>query len=82
MTKERDLRYSMDGTYVVRLYDGFEGRWMDISSKNLSLPEAAKLWDEKTNGGKNHTKYEDLDYYDVFPSDTTMLYSSEVTGKR
>jgi hypothetical protein len=77
MTKENDNRYSMDGTYVVRLWDGFEHRWMDITRKGLSLPEAAKIWDEHTGGGKNHTKYEDMDYYDVFPDDTTMLYSYE-----
>lgn len=81
MITERDSRYLMNGVYVVRLYDGFDRIWIDVSSKNLTLPEAASLWDKKTDGGNEHARYDDLDYYDVFPANTTMLFSSEVTDE-
>ena len=75
--KEQDRRYSMDGEYTVRLWDGSDHRWIDVEKK-LSLPDAVKLWDRLTEGGKERTMYEDFDYYDIFPSNTTMLFSSEI----
>lgn len=64
----------MDGTYVVRQYDRFDREWIDIES-DMTLPEAAKLWDKETKGGKDHTKYEDGHYFDIFPASTVMLFS-------
>lgn len=62
--------------YVVRLYDGFDNEWMDVS-KPVSAEEADRIWREKTEGGTKNTSYDDIDYYRVFPADTTMLYSRE-----
>ena len=65
--------------FVVRLWDMFDG-WMDISEP-LSKEDADKLWNEKTDNGTKNTKYEDGDYYRVFPSDTKMLCTPEYLGR-
>ena len=65
--------------YVVRLYDGFDNEWMDIS-KELPYEEARKVWLEKTNGGKERTNFNGIDYYHIFPADTAMRFSEK--GKR
>jgi len=62
--------------YVVRLWDGMDGIWMDVS-KPASRKEAEKIYNEKTANGTKNTRYEDIDYYGVFPADTTMRYSYE-----
>ena len=62
--------------YVVRLYDGFDYMWMDVSEP-LPYNKAKEIWLEKTNGGKTRTKFEHIDYYAIFPADTRMLYSHE-----
>lgn len=59
--------------YVVRLYDGFDNVWIDVT-KPVSKTEADKVWNEKTKNGTEKTKYSDIDYYKVFPADTRMLY--------
>ena len=58
--------------YTVRLYDGFDNKWMDIS-KEISYEEAKKIWDEKTKNGTANTDFEDRDYYSIFPANTRML---------
>lgn len=75
--KEKDHRYSMDGKYIVRLWDGSDRLWIDVSA-SLSLFEAAMVWHEKTNGATVKTQYSDFDYYDIFPTSTTMLNSTDV----
>lgn len=67
----------MTELFVVRLYDGFDNEWMDVS-KPLPREEAQKVWEEKTNGGTKNASYNDIDYYRVFPAHTKMLYSAEV----
>ena len=62
--------------YVVRLYDGFDNLWMDVS-KPLPKDEAHKILMEKTKDGTKNTKFDDIDYYAIFPADTTMMFSSE-----
>lgn len=60
--------------YVVRLFDGMDGEWMDIT-KPVSKEEAQRVWDERTDNGKRAAKYGDIDYYKIFPADTTMRFS-------
>ena len=60
--------------FVVRLYDGFDNQWMDIT-KPLPKAEAQKIWDEKTKNGTEKTNYGDIDYYNIYPADTRMTYS-------
>lgn len=60
--------------YVVRLYDGFDNQWMDIT-KPAPKAEAEKVWNERTKNGTEKTKYGDIDYYAIYPADTRMIYS-------
>lgn len=60
--------------YVVRLYDGFDNQWIDISEP-VSKEEAERIWNEKTNNGTEKTSYGDIDYFKIFPTNTKMLYS-------
>ena len=62
--------------YVVRLYDGFDHNWIDVS-KPGSREEAEKVWNEETKDGTVNTKFEDIDYYAIFPADTAMKFSEQ-----
>lgn len=64
---------SSSGLYVVRLYDGMDYVWMDVS-KAVPWDEAVRIWNEKTESGMEKTSFDDIDYYKIFPSDTRMLY--------
>jgi hypothetical protein len=61
--------------FVVRLWDGFDGIWMDVS-KPVTKEEADRIWNEKTNNGTERKCFNDIDYYSIFPADTTMLWTS------
>lgn len=61
--------------YVVRLYDGFDRKWLDVSEP-VSKQEAEKISDEKTKGGAQNTCYADIDYYNIFPANTKMRWRS------
>lgn len=66
--------------FIVRLWDGFDGEWMDVSGP-LPHAEAEVLCGDKNaaRGGGLHGKrrgdYADIDYYAVFPADSTMRFS-------
>lgn len=60
--------------HVVRLYDGFDNQWIDVSEP-VSLEEARRIWNDHTDEGKHKTSYEDIDYYAIFPAGTKMLFS-------
>jgi NDP-sugar pyrophosphorylase family protein len=61
------------GLFVVRLYDGFDRYWIDIGSP-CNYEEAFAIWNEKTKNGTERTTYQDIDYYDIFPANTRMLF--------
>ena len=63
----------MEEKFVVRLYDGFDYVWIDVSEP-VSKEEANRIWNEKTENGTRKTKYEDIDYFAIFPADTVMHY--------
>lgn len=65
-----------ENKFVVRLYDGFDNEWMDVS-RPLVWVEAKKIWDEKTENGTKKTTYDDIDYYKIFPVNTVMHFSAE-----
>ena len=67
--------------YVVRLYDGFDNEWIDVSEP-VSYEEAVKIWNEKTNNGEKNTRFGDIDYYDIYPASTVMMFSEEGRRKR
>lgn len=66
-------------TFVVRLWDGFDNEWMDVS-KPVSGRQAKKIWAEKTDNGRKSTSYSDTDYYAIYPTDTNMVFSEK--GRR
>jgi hypothetical protein len=68
-----------DGLFVVRFYDGFDNEWIDVSDP-VGRVEADRIWNEKTEDGTKNTSFNDIDYYRVFPADTTMVFSEK--GKR
>ena len=65
-----------EGKFIVRLYDGFDNEWIDIS-KPISKEEAKELWNKRTEDGTENTCFADIDYYEIFPADTIMRYSSK-----
>ena len=62
-----------DQLFIVRLYDGFDYVWIDVSGA-VTKQEADRIYNEKTDNGKHKTKYEDIDYYCIFPADTVMHF--------
>lgn len=59
--------------FVVRLYDGMDNVWMDVSEP-VSKEEADRIWNQKTDNGTKKTKFDDIDYFKVFPADTNMVF--------
>ena len=76
MASEPDRIPSDTGLYVVRLYDGFDNEWMDVS-KALPWEGALAIWNEHTKDGTRKTSYNDIDYYKIFPSNTRMRLSGD-----
>jgi hypothetical protein len=70
----------MSNLFIVRLYDGFDNQWIDITEP-VSEEVALKIWNEKTDNGTKKSKFEHIDYYRVFPANTKMLFSDGV-GER
>lgn len=62
--------------FVVRLYDGFDNEWMDISG-NVPREEAERILSDNTDGGIRNTTFDDIDYYRIFPADTKMIFGRE-----
>ena len=66
--------------WIVRLWDGFDGEWMDVSDP---MPEndAKELAGDKnearsgSGAGNRDGHYGEIDYYSAFPADTKMLWS-------
>lgn len=65
---------ALEGLWVVRLYDGMDGEWCDASAA-LTPHEALKEWFRQTKGGEEKTKYDDVDYFRIFPAATVMKFS-------
>lgn len=62
------------GPFIVRLYDGMDNQWMDVSAE-VGKEEAERIWNEKTKDGTQNTKFDDIDYYKICPAGTKMLFS-------
>lgn len=76
----RHLQNRKNGKFVVRLYDGFDNEWIDVSG-DVPFNIAKRIWNEKTKQGTKNLCYDDIDYYDIFPADTKMLRSSGIRWK-
>lgn len=64
-----------DELFVVRLWDGMDGAWTDVTEP-VSREAAQEKWDELTGNGTHHHNFDEIDYYYIFPADTRMLYSA------
>ena len=63
-----------DMKFIVRLYDGFDFEWVNCTQP-IPLSDARTEWLKETENGTKRTEYANIDYYDIFPEDTRMLYS-------
>ena len=61
--------------YVVRVWDGFDGVWTDVTEP-VSKADADRVWNEKTNNGTRATSFDDISYYAIFPANTRMRFVS------
>lgn len=68
-----------EGLWMVRLWDMFDG-WIDIS-KPVPKTEAEIIWNKYTDNGTKQIKYEDGDYYEIFPANTRMVYTPQFLGR-
>lgn len=62
--------------FVVRLFDGFDNEWMDVTGP-LSAEEAMAQWSARTDEGRKHTSYDDIDYYAIYPTTVQMFFSAQ-----
>lgn len=62
--------------FIIRHWDGFDGTWMDVSPA-MTFTQAHEVWEGLTNGGTRNTQYNDIDYYQIFPADTQMLWRAK-----
>ena len=69
---ERELRCETE-LFIVRLWDGMDGCWTDVSEE-VSLEEAAWIWYEQTKGCTEKIRFGDIDYFDIFPAGTRMIW--------
>lgn len=65
--------------FIVRLFDMFDG-WVD-ATEPLPHTEALAYWNERTANGTKKIKYEDGDYWRIFPEGTHMLMTPEFLGR-
>ena len=62
--------------FIVRLWDGMDGAWYDISGP-VSREEANDIWNKKTKNGTKKISYNEIDYYKIFPANTSMFYDKD-----
>lgn len=76
----RDARMDLttSKSFTLRVWDGMDGVWCDVVS-NVDLAFALREWCKQTENGTKHTKYDDIDYYKIFPANTHMLFSGGFT---
>lgn len=60
-------------SYVVRLWDGMDGCWIDCTVE-VNRQEALRVWADRTEGGTCLVAYAEIDYYRIFPGGTRMLW--------
>lgn len=68
-----------ENLWVVRLWDGFDGEWMDVSG-HMPEHDAKKLAGDKnearigSGAGNRSGNFREIDYYRAFPADTKMVF--------
>jgi hypothetical protein len=70
----------MKGLFIVRLYDSEDNEWIDLTPP-ISELEAGKIYTKKTKDATQNTKFEDGDYYAIFPANSDMFFASSIKYK-
>jgi hypothetical protein len=63
-----------EAKFIVRLWDGMDGCWCDCTGE-VSPREALELWMERTKDGTEKIKFDEIDYYAIFPAGTRMMWN-------
>jgi len=64
------------GPFVVRLWDGMDGAWTDVTGP-VSAAEALKVWFERTDDGTHKVSFDEIDYFKIFHANTKMKWSGD-----
>ena len=73
-SKMRDtIRFEQSKRYTVRQWDGMDMCWSDVAVDKTPLA-ALEEWDRRTKGGTERFRFDQIDYYAIFPAETKMLY--------
>ena len=68
-------RWPESELFDLRMFDYYDG-WINIAC-NLSESLAINLWLKETQNGTRHVEYAaNGHYYDIYPSDTRMIFDS------
>ncbi len=75
-THPHDLDFEDPGArFVVRLWDGMDGCWTDCNrAAGVKAETALKTWAESTKNGTKKIRFDEIDYYRIFPADTRMTW--------
>ncbi len=76
MGKDPALDLTGPGPFIVRLWDGMDGAWSDVTGA-ISAEEALQVWSDRTNRGKKMVSFNDIDYFRIFHFDTRMKWSGD-----
>lgn len=71
-----EVEVSGEKLWQVRRYDRLCGYWVNITDA-VSHKAALEVFNFQTDNGTKNAKYEDGQYYVVFPADTKMLHSHD-----
>jgi hypothetical protein len=55
------------------VWDGMDGCWTNCTGE-VSRDEALRTWAKETDGGTQRVKFDEIDYYRIFPGGTRMAW--------
>jgi hypothetical protein len=71
--KPCDLDLTAEGPFVVRMWDGMDGAWCNVTGA-VSADEALRVWAERTKDGTVRVAFAEIDYFRIFAHDTAMFW--------
>ena len=74
------VNFTEHATFIVRVWDGMDGCWTDCTGE-VSRDEALRFWAARTDGGKHHVAYSEIDYYRIFPGGSRMVWDGGEGGE-
>jgi hypothetical protein len=67
-----------DARFTVRIWDGMDGCWTDCPGAiAVDAATALKAWANKTDNGTKRIRFDEIDYYRIFPAETRMVYDND-----